>query len=89
MVHGKGVKNNDRGDRQNSVDFNIYVVPVKSKVEILQHFVAFSEYMNFNYDVGKTQCSPSDVFQLFRKPCIVILQVGKVADFAYYLPPNS
>ena len=24
-----------------------YVVPVKSKVEILQNFVAFSEYMNF------------------------------------------
>ena len=24
-----------------------YVVPVKSKVEILQDFVAFSEYMNF------------------------------------------
>ena len=24
-----------------------YVVPVKSKVEISQHFVAFSEYMNF------------------------------------------
>ena len=26
-----------------------YVVPVKSKVEILQNFVAFSEYMNFIY----------------------------------------
>ena len=26
-----------------------YVVPVKSKVKILQNFVAFSEYMNFNY----------------------------------------
>ena len=24
-----------------------YVVPVKSKMEILQNFVAFSEYMNF------------------------------------------
>ena len=24
-----------------------YVVPVKSKVEILQNFMAFSEYMNF------------------------------------------
>ena len=24
-----------------------YVVPVKSKVEILQNYVAFSEYMNF------------------------------------------
>ena len=25
-----------------------YVVPVKCQVEILQNFVAFSEYMNFN-----------------------------------------
>ena len=25
-----------------------YVVPVKSKMEISQNFVAFSEYMNFN-----------------------------------------
>ena len=25
-----------------------YVVPVKSKVKILQNFVAFSDYMNFN-----------------------------------------
>ena len=25
-----------------------YVVPVKSTVEILQNFVVFSEYMNFN-----------------------------------------
>ena len=29
-----------------------YVVPVKSKVEILQNFVAFSEYMNFKYLTG-------------------------------------
>ena len=27
----------------------MYVVPVKSKVEISQNFVAFSEYMNFNF----------------------------------------
>ena len=26
-----------------------YVVTVKSMVEILQNFVAFSEYINFNY----------------------------------------
>ena len=26
----------------------VLVVPVKSKVEISQNFVAFSEYMNFN-----------------------------------------
>ena len=29
-----------------------YVVPVKSKVEISQNFVAFSEYMNFNLCTG-------------------------------------
>ena len=29
-----------------------YVVPVKSKVEISQNFVAFSEYMNFNQQVA-------------------------------------
>ena len=29
------------------VTFVLYVVPVKSKVEILQNFVAYSEYMNF------------------------------------------
>ena len=27
-----------------------YVVPVKSTVEILQNFVVFSEYMNFNIE---------------------------------------
>ena len=26
-----------------------YVVPVKSKMKISQNFVAFSEYLNFNY----------------------------------------
>ena len=29
-----------------------YAVPVKSKVKILQNFVAFSEYMNFNVPAG-------------------------------------
>ena len=29
-----------------------YAVTVKSTVEILQNFVAFSEYMNFNITVG-------------------------------------
>ena len=28
------------------------VVPVKSKVKILQNFVAFSEYMNFNFHLS-------------------------------------
>ena len=30
-----------------------YVVPVKSKVDISQNFVAFSEYMNFNIHAHK------------------------------------
>ena len=30
----------------------MYVVPVKSKVEISQNFVAFSEYMNFKKPNG-------------------------------------
>ena len=30
-----------------------YEVPVKSKVEISQNFVAFSEYMNFTYMSGR------------------------------------
>ena len=33
-----------------------YVVPVKSKVEILQNFVAFSEYVNFNSKVISYKC---------------------------------
>ena len=28
-----------------------YVVPVKSRVKISQNFVAFSEYMNFNFTI--------------------------------------
>ena len=31
-----------------------YVVPIKSKVEISQNFVAFSEYMNFIVVANKT-----------------------------------
>ena len=34
------------GHKISIVDLS-YVVPVKSMVEISQHFVAFSEYMNF------------------------------------------
>ena len=30
-----------------------YAVPVKSKAEILQVFVAFSEYMNFTVKIGQ------------------------------------
>ena len=30
-----------------------YVVPVKSRVEIFQNFLAFSEYMKFTYLFGK------------------------------------
>ena len=47
-----------------------YVVPVKSKVEILQNFVAFSEYyMNFNWKIEL------DFFQNFGflKICHLVL----------------
>ena len=33
-----------------TVDFS-YVLPVKSMVEISQNFLAFSEYMNFNFGI--------------------------------------
>ena len=33
--------------------FLSYIVPIKSKVEISQNFVAFSEYKNFNTKVRK------------------------------------
>ena len=36
-----------------------YVVTVKSTVEILQNFVAFSEYMNFNNRIAEGTLSAS------------------------------
>ena len=42
-----------------------YVVPVKSTVEILQNFVVFSEYMNFNYTIKVSRT-------LLKNPQIVI-----------------
>ena len=38
---------------KNSTLLLSYEVPVKSKVEILQYFVAFSEYMNFKHEKQK------------------------------------
>ena len=37
-----------------------YVVPVKSKVQILQYFVAFSKYMNFRINVGVILALPAN-----------------------------
>ena len=46
-----------------------YVVPVKIKVEILQNFVAFSEYMNFNlYFLHQT------LYKIARKEGIELAQ---------------
>ena len=42
-----------------SILLSSYVVPVKSKVEISQNFVAFSEYMNFTAQQPKWQNSCS------------------------------
>ena len=43
-----------------------YVVPVKSKVEISQNFVAFSECMNFKFEIE------------FVQLCIIVLQYFRV-----------
>ena len=53
-----------------------YVVPVKSKVEILQNFVAFSEYMNFSSSVLHTLKQPKmqQIFTasyFFFNPCLM------------------
>ena len=44
-----------------------YVVPVKSKVKILQNFVAFSEYMNFNKKNQNYNCKPYKISFLWPK----------------------
>ena len=49
-----------------------YVVPVKSKVEISQNFVAFSEYMNFNFTIFA-----SKGHQYLRNYCSYIFYVIK------------
>ena len=43
-----------------------YVVPVKSKVEILQNFVAFSECMNFTPKEAKVQAGLKKFLNLFK-----------------------
>ena len=42
-----------------------YVVTVKSKVEILQNFVAFPEYMNFTENVLTTYQRSTNLETLF------------------------
>ena len=37
-----------------NVEFS-YIVPVKSRVEILKNFEGFSEYMNFNNEVFRLE----------------------------------
>jgi len=44
-----------------------YVVPIKSKVEILQNFVAFSKYMNF-IALSKGQLISECTFAVFKFP---------------------
>ena len=50
-----------------------YVVPVKSKVEILQNFVTFSEYMNFKCHFKKGFDS------VVRRPSLEILETKRVS----------
>ena len=53
-----------------------YVVPVKSTVEILQNFVAFSEYMNFKkYVVSYIQEWLQFRFKRWLKVYIMIKKV--------------
>ena len=51
-----------------STNYLFYVLPVKSKVEILQNFVAISEYLNFKIDYFK--------FYLIRFICKFCSYVG-------------
>ena len=53
-----------------------YVVPVKSKVEISQNFVAFSEYMNF------IKCR--DYFQFFISTFLASLCIFGDNDSLHY-----
>ena len=54
----------------------MYVVPVKSKVEISQNFVAFSEYMNFtklDYSmVPNNSAARLLIFEIFSLPTRLI-----------------
>ena len=70
------------------------VVPVKSKVKISQNFVAFSEYMNFNFHEGKTwlhiyfDSDPNDVIVYIRPSIslsIILLQRKRI----WGLPPGQ
>ena len=52
-----------------------YVVPVKSKVEISQNFVAFSEYMNFmNFWFEKMPKQSASPFMAFKTILYTYLQ---------------
>ena len=49
-----------------------YVVPVKSKVKILQNFVAFSDYMNFIVkSSGLRACCHAIIVLLERSPSLL------------------
>ena len=62
-----------------------YVVPVKSKVEISQNFVAISEYMNFKWSWNNTKKGKN-------VPCIILNEVAvhtksyKEGNFYKYVP---
>ena len=42
----------------------MYIVPVKSKMEISQKFVAFSEYMNLTKVYLKSQKNEAQTYQI-------------------------
>ena len=67
-----------------------YVVPVKSKVEISQNIVAFSEYMNFNmaiFDFRKmvtTKMKSNRENDLFTLHCIKVYIYVNFTSLASY-----
>ena len=59
-----------------------YVVPVIFRVEILQNFVAFSEYMNFN-NLEFQQFSILAVYQLSNYQFLTILATFNLGNFNF------
>ena len=55
-----------------------YVVPVKSKMEILQNFVAFSEYMNFKILTAVWKKAPYFLFLRVSQKTIILILFWKI-----------
>ena len=65
-----------------------YVVPVKSKVKISQHFVAFSEYMNFTLESSsqvqsKTRRLVKFLLELIVKPLAAAFEIFNSVELTF------